>query len=137
MRKTIYFSRLLQNYNTLFVKYFSYLLVLKRHRLIELLTRINLFYYILYFVVNIFYNIFRVSSIANISTCAKNLLFINIILFYLTYYLSFINNILSLSLQIYRTIYATIEIILITLNLIYTNIKIAKNSKFRFFQIFD
>jgi len=121
----------------LFVKYFLYSLVLERYRFIKFLTRVDLFYYILYIIVNIFCNIFRISSIANISTCTKNLFLINVILSYLAYYLNFISDMLNLSLQIYRIIYITIEIILVTLELIYTNIKIAKILKLKLFQVFN
>jgi len=127
----------LQSYNMLFVKYFLYSLVLERYRFIKFLTRVDLFYYILYIIVNIFCNIFRISSIANISTCTKNLFLINVILSYLAYYLNFISDMLNLSLQIYRIIYITIEIILVTLELIYTNIKIAKILKLKLFQVFN
>lgn len=127
----------MQSYNMLFVKYFLYSLVLERYRFIKFLTRVDLFYYILYIIVNIFCNIFRISSIANISTCTKNLFLINVILSYLAYYLNFISDMLNLSLQIYRIIYITIEIILVTLELIYTNIKIAKILKLKLFQVFN
>jgi len=123
----------LQSYNTLFVKHFFYSLVLERHHLIGLLTRVDLFYYVLYIAINIFCDIFRVSSIVDVGICVENLSFINVMFSYLAYHLSFISDMLDLSLRTYRIIYATIEIMSITLELIYIGIKIAKVSKLKLF----
>ncbi len=133
MRKIIYLSKVFRYYSILGVKYFIYLFVIKRYCFLKSLSRINFFYYLTYLVVIIFYNIFCISSIANISTCARNLLIINIISLYLTYYLSLVNNILSLFLHIYRSIYITTKIIFVTLDLIYSIIKIVKISKLKLF----
>jgi len=87
--------------------------------------------------VNIFCGIFRVSSIADVSTRAENLSFINVMLSYLAYHLNFISDILDLSLRTYRIIYATIGVMSVTLELIYTDIKIAKVSELKLFQVSD
>jgi len=121
-------------YSALYIKYFSYLLVIKRHRCLELLFRIDLFYYLIYLAVNIFCSIFCVSGIADIDICAENLSIINIISLYLAYHLSLISNILKLFLHIYRSIYATTETISVILDLIYSVIKIIKVSKLKLFR---
>jgi len=134
VRGTIYLSWLLQSYNTLFAKHFSYPLVLERHRLIGPLTRADLFYHVSYMAVNIFCGTFRVSSIADVGTRAGNLSLINVMPSYLAYHLSFMSDMLSLSLRTYRTIHATTGVMSVTLELIHTGIKIAKVSELKLFQ---
>ena len=134
VRGTIYLSWLFQSYNTLFAKHFSYPLVLERHRLIELLSRADLFYYILYFAVNIFCGTFRVSSIADVGTRAGNLSLINIMPSYLAFHLSFMSDMLGLSLRAYRTVHATTGVMSVTLGMVHTGIKIAKVPELKIFQ---
>lgn len=135
VRGTIYLSRLLQGYNTLFAKHFSYPLVLEMHRLIGPLTRASLFYYDSYSAMNIFCGTFRVSSIADVGTRAGNLSLIKIMPSYLAYHLSFMSDMLGLSLRTYRTVHATTGVMSVTLGLVHTGIKIAKVSGLRIFQV--
>lgn len=48
MRNIVYLSKLFRCYNALCAKHFSYSLVLERHRLLEPLSRVELFYYLTY-----------------------------------------------------------------------------------------
>jgi hypothetical protein len=83
--------------------------------------------------INIFCDTFRVSSIADVGTRAENLSLINVMPSYLAYHLSFMSDMLSLSLRTYRTIHATIEIMSVTLKLIHIGIKIAKVLELKLF----
>lgn len=134
VRGTIYLTWLLQRYNTFFAKHFSYPLVLKRHRLLGPLTRAHLFYYVSYLGVNVFCGTFRVSNIADVGTRAGNLSLINVMPSYLAYHLSFMSDMLGLSLRAYRTVHATTGVMSVTLGLVHTGIIIAKKPELKLFR---
>lgn len=96
IKNASFFVRFLQSYNVILVKHFFYFNVSSRHCFFESCIRAQILLHFLYLIVNIFYNIFELFFIKELNTRTRILLLINMIFSYFNYYLSFVNDMLSL-----------------------------------------
>ena len=131
------FVRFRQLYNVLLVKQFLLLNILRRRRFFELCTWAQVLLHLLYLIVNIFYSIFEVSFIKELNTRSRTLSLINMISLYFDYYLSFVNDMLSLFIINYRWIRALIEVLFLFLDLCHAVVNIVNVTKSRLFSALD
>lgn len=129
------FLRFFRPYSVLLVKYLLYPRVLRRHRFLELQTRAYVFLYLLYLAVNKFYSTFRVSTIKELGNRTETISLINVIPAYFSYYLSFISDILGLSILDYRRIYTSSGAISVFLGLFHAIINVASVINLKLFSV--
>jgi hypothetical protein len=116
--------RILQPY-MLLVKHFFYPLVLRRHRFFGPWTRAQVFCHLFYLTINLFCSTYQVSTVQEAGDRAGVLSLINIMPTCLGWHLSFISDILGLSLLAYRHIHASTGAMSVFLGLFHVGINMA------------
>ena len=107
------------------VKHFFYPLILWQHCFFRLWSHAQVILHLLYMIMNTFCSTFRVSSIKELDNCTGTLSLINMISSYLNYHLSFISDILDLSLITYCCIHASADAMSVVLSLFHAVINVA------------
>lgn len=125
IRTTFFVFKFFQHCNILLVKHFLFPFIIKRHYFLGPWTRAQLFSALFYLALNIFCCMFGVSSINTIGSRAGTLSVINIIPAYFGYHLSFIGDILGVSLQTYRYLHALIGVMAFALGLFHVFVSVA------------
>lgn len=133
VRAALLFIQLLWAWNIFLAKFFFYPLVLRQHRFFEPWTQAQVFFHLLYLVINIFCCTFQVSTVREMSNCAEILSLINMMSFYFTYHLSFISDILGLSLLTYRHIHASTGAMSVFLGLLHAIVNVANTANLNLF----
>ena len=93
----------------LVAKYLTYLFLIRRYRLLRPWSRADILFQVTYFIINIFYMTFRVVFVKDAGARAGTLAIINLIPLFSGFYLSFLANILRISLTDFRRIYRMIK----------------------------
>ena len=127
------FVRFLEPYSVMLVKHLLYPNVLPQHRFFGPCTRAQVLLHLLYLVVNIFCNIFGVSSIRELGTRTGTLSLINMIPSYFGYHLSFASDMLGLFIINYRRIRASTGALSVLLGLCHAVVNAASVTKSRLF----
>ena len=112
-------TRFLGPCRTLIRKHFLLFTLMGRHRFLGPWTFAQVSLQLVYLVVNIFYANFKVSTAKEASVRAGYLSLINIILAYFRFYLSFIYDMLSVSLATYRLFHASIRTMFVLFELLH------------------
>ncbi len=115
----IHLSQFIKLCNTLLQKHLVYSLLLQWHYLLRSWTCAQMIFQLIYLEDNVFCTCFKISTASEAITCMKNLLLINMMLTYFEFHLSFICNLLDVSLSLYRFFHASIEIMFILLDLLH------------------
>ena len=104
MRAASSFVRFFRLYSLLLVKHLLYPRVLRRYRFLGPWTRAHVFLHFLSLAVNIFCSTFGVPTVKELGNRTGTLSLINMIPAYFGYHLSFVSDILGLSILDYRRI---------------------------------
>jgi hypothetical protein len=115
------------------MQHLIYSLFLNRHYLIDSWTRLNFLLRVIYFDVNEFFVDFKVKSIFEAEVRADTLTLINMISLFLRLHLSFLVDLLDVSLEIYRFIHEIETLMSFLLSLFHVILEI-KQSKESFSQ---
>jgi len=129
------FVRYLRPYSVLLVKHFLYPRVLRRHRLFGPWTRAEVLLHFLYLAVNIFCSTFGVSTIKQLGNRTGTLSLINMIPPYFGYHLSFISDMLGVSILNYRRIHGSTGAMSVFLGLFHAVINIASVKNLKLFSV--
>ncbi len=111
---------ILQSIVIIIFKYLIYLFIVRRHRSLDSWTLVDVLLQLLYISLNVFCVTFRVTSFNEVEDRAEILSIINMMSLFFDLHLSFLVNLLSLSLFSYRRIHFFAEIMsfaLVTLHL--------------------
>ena len=125
IRATSFFLRFSRPYGILLVKHLLYPRVLRRHRFVGPWTRAQVLAYIVYLAVNIICSTLRVSTVGELGTRTGTLSLINMIPTYFGYHLSFVSDILGLSILDYRRIHAWTGVMSVSLGLLHSVVSVA------------
>lgn len=109
-------------------KHLVYFLLLRQHRLLRSWTHAQMIFQLIYLEDNVFCTCFKISTASEATTCARNLLLINMMSMYFEFHLSFICNLLDVSLLLYHFFHASIEIMFILLDLLHVIIHMTDKS---------
>ena len=135
MRAASFFLRILRAYSVLFIKYLLYPQVLRRHRFFGPWTRAQVLSYLLYLAVKIFCSTLRVSTVKELSNRTGTLSLINMIPAYFGYHLSFVSDVLGLSIIDYRRIHASTGIMSVCLGIFHAIINAASVTNLQLFSV--
>jgi len=135
MRAASSFLRFFRPYSVLLVKHLLYPRVLRRHRFVGPWTRAHVFLHLLYLAVNIFCSTFGVSTIKELGNRTGTMSLINVIPAYFGYHLSFISDMLGLSILDYRRIHASSEAMSVFLGLFHAVINGASVTNLELFSV--
>ena len=133
IRATLFFHQIFRPCSVLLAKHFLYPLVLRRHRFFGPWSRAQVILHLIYMAVNTFCSTFRVSSIKELGKRAGTLSLINMIPSYFGYHLSFISDMLGLSLITYRRIHASAGAMSVVLGLFHAVVNVASITKLNLF----
>ena len=133
VRAALLFVQLLRPWNMFLAKFFFYPLVLRRHRFFGPWTRAQVFFHLLYLAVNIFCTTFQLSTVRELGDRAGTLSLINMMPSYFTYHLSFISDVLGLSLLTYRHIHASTGAMSVFLGLLHAIVNVANTANLNLF----
>ena len=92
----------------LVAKYLTYLFIVRRYRILGPWSRADILLQLIYFTINIFYITFRVTSVKDTGARAGTLAIINMAPLFFGFHLSFLADILGISLPNYRRIHRII-----------------------------
>ncbi len=112
-------SRFIKLCDTLLRKHLVYSLLLRRHRLLRPWTCAQMIFQLIYLEGNVFCTCFKISTASEATTRAKNLSLINMMSTYFEFHLSFICDLLDVSLLLYRLFHASTEIMFVLLDLLH------------------
>ncbi len=112
-------SRFVKLCDTLLRKHLVYSLLLRWHRLLRPWTRAQMTFQLIYLEGNVFCTCFKVSTASEATTRARNLSLINMMSTYFEFHLSFICDLLDVSLPLYRLFHASTEIMSDLLDLLH------------------
>ena len=122
----------LQSWSTLLLQYVLYSFLINWHRFLRPWIRAQISLQLLYLIVNILCNSFRVFTVKEAGTCTGTLSLINLILIYFNVHLSFLNDLLEISLLVYCFVYKFTEIMFIMLNLFHVIVSVTGNLSFNY-----
>lgn len=114
--------------DTLLRKHLLYSLLLRRHRLLGPWTRAQVAFQLIYLGGNVFCTCFKVSTASEAATRAGNLSLINMMPTYFGFHLSFICDLLDVSLLMYRLFHASTGIMSVFLDMLHVIIHTADKS---------
>ncbi len=117
------------------MKHLLYPRVLRRHRFLGLWTRAHVFLHLLYLAINIFCSTFGVSTIKELGNRTGTMSLINMISMYNGYHLSFISDMLGLSILDYRRIHASSGAMSVFLGLCHAVIIVASVTNLKLFSV--
>ena len=103
----------------LVAKYLTYPFLVRRYRLLGPWSRADILLQVTYFTINIFCMTFRVVSVKDAGARAGTLAMINLIPLFSGFHLSFLANILGISLTDFRRIYRMMGWILLLLGIVH------------------
>ncbi len=118
-------SRFIKLCDTLLRKHLVYPLLLRRHRLLGPWTRAQVVFQLIYLGGNVFCTCFKVSTASEAATRAGNLSLINMMPAYFGFHLSFICDLLGVSLPLYRLFHASTGTMSVLLGLLHVIIHTA------------
>ena len=134
-RTVLTLIRFCRPYGVFLFKHLLYPLVLRRHRFFGPWTRAQVLFHLLYVAVNIFCGTFRVSTVAQAASRAGSLSLINMMPSYFGYHLSFVSDILGLSLSMYRRVHASTGAMSVFLGLLHAIINVANMTSPNLFSV--
>ncbi len=129
------FLRFFRPYTVLLVKHLLYPHVLRRHRFFGPWTRAQVLLHLLYLAVNIFCSIFGVFSVKELGNRTGILSLINMIPSYFGHHLSFVSDMLGLSIHNYRRIHASTGAMSVCLGLFHAVINVASVPNLKLFSV--
>jgi hypothetical protein len=121
--------RMIQRQNVLLMQHLIYSLFLNRHYLIDSWTRFDFLLRVVYFDVNEFFVSFKVKSIFEAEIRVDTLALINMISLFFELHLSFLADLLNVSLEIYWSIHETEALMSFLLSLFQVILEVIKQSK--------
>ena len=133
----LFFHQIFWSCSVLLAKHFLYPLILQWYHFFGPWSWAQVILHLIYMTVNTFCSTFRVSSIKELGKRAGTLSLINMISSYFNYHLSFISNMLSLSLITYHHIHASAGAMSIVLDLFHAVINVASIIKLNLFSASD
>ena len=129
------FLRFFRPYSVLLVKHLLYPRVLRRHRFLGPWTRAHMFLHLLYLGVNIFCSTFEVSTVKELGNRTGTLSLINMIPAYFGYHLSFVSDMLGLSILNYRRMHASSGAMSVFLGLFHAVVNVASVTNLKLFSV--
>lgn len=132
----IFFAQIVQLVLVFLSKYFTYSFVLRRHRVLGPWSRADILLQFLYIILNIFCITFRITSLKEAQDRAGTLFIINMMPLFFGLHLSFLADLLGLSLSNYRRVHRSVGIMSFALVMFYTFIAAQANFS-HFFKITD
>ena len=100
-------------------KYVLYFILFKQCCLFRVLTCVQIILQLIYLAANVFYIMFRLSNKREAATCTRYLSLINMILAYFRFYMSFVFNLLDISLFKYYIFHASTKYMFVLLSLLH------------------
>lgn len=132
VRFVIRVIQFLQPWSILLLRHALYPFLLKRHRFLGPWTRAEVSLQLLYLAVNIFCNSFGVSDVKEAGARAGTLSLINLIPVYFGVHLSFLGDLLGISLPAYRFAHGSTGTMSVMLGLFHVIVNVAGNPSFSY-----
>ncbi len=99
-------SQVISTYWLLLLRYLVYFVFLHRHYVLGSWSRFGLLLWLSYLVVNVFFDLFKVTTIFETQLRINTLLLINLLSLYLRTHFDFLVDLIGVFIRFFRTIYA-------------------------------
>ena len=119
--------------NMIILKHFIYSFLIRRYRLIDSWTKVDVLWRVVYFTINVFFSVFSLLSMAETVKRTGYIFLINMIFLFLESHLSFLTDILDLRLHTYQILHSVSVAIIFTLGIVHVILGLLYKSTYRHF----